>query len=92
MKPNVELVLAAEPDLIIASSLSPSNLELREAFGRAGIPAAYFDVSSLQDYLDLLELFTRLTGHPENYQKYGADVLEQRSSYVLAAVLCANCG
>ena len=89
MKPNVELVLAAEPDLIIASSLSPSNLELREAFGRAGIPAAYFDVSSLQDYLDLLELFTRLTGHPENYQKYGADVLEQiaatRTKYTIGA-------
>ena len=89
MKPNVELVLAAEPDLIIASSLSPSNLELREAFGRAGIPAAYFDVSSFQDYLDLLELFTRLTGHPENYQKYGADVLEQiaatRTKYTIGA-------
>lgn len=77
MKPNVELVLAAEPDLIIASSLSPSNLELREAFGRAGIPAAYFDVSSFQDYLDLLELFTRLTGHPENFEQYGAAVQEQ---------------
>ena len=89
MKPNVELVLAAEPDLIIASSLSPSNLELREIFGQAGIPAAYFDVSSLQDYLDLLELFTRLTGHPENYQKYGADVLEQiaatRTKYTIGA-------
>ena len=77
MKPNVELVLAAEPDLIIASSLSPSNLELREAFGRAGIPAAYFDVSSFQDYLDLLELFTRLTGHPERYAQYGTAVQEQ---------------
>ena len=43
MKPNVELVLGAQPDLIIASSLSPSNLELQETFQRAGIPAAYFD-------------------------------------------------
>ena len=58
MKPSAELVLGAEPDLVIASSLSPSNLELQETFQRAGIPAAYFDVSSFQDYLDLLELFT----------------------------------
>ena len=77
MKPNGELVLAAEPDLIIASSLSPSNLELKETFDRAGIPAAYFDVSSFQDYLDLLELFTRLTGCPENFEKYGTAVKAQ---------------
>ena len=77
MKPNVELVLGAEPDLIIASSLSPSNLELKETFDHAGIPAAYFDVSSFQDYLDLLELFTRLTGHPERYAQYGTAVQEQ---------------
>lgn len=77
MKPNVELVLAAEPDLVIASSLSPSNVELKETFGLAGIPAAYFDVSSFQDYLDLLELFTRLTGHPERYEQYGTAVQEQ---------------
>ncbi len=74
MKPNGELVLGAEPDLIVASSLSPSNLELKETFDRAGIPAAYFDVSSFQDYLDLLALFTQLTGHPENYETCGTDV------------------
>lgn len=77
MKPNVELVLGAQPDLVIASSLSPSNLELQETFRRAGIPAAYFDVSSFQDYLDLLNLFTRLTGHPENYETYGSAVKKQ---------------
>ncbi|MCI9156920.1 MAG: ABC transporter substrate-binding protein [Lawsonibacter sp.] len=77
MKPSGELVLGAEPDLIIASSLSPSNLELQETFQRAGIPAAYFDVSSFQDYLNLLELFTRLTGHPENFETYGAAVKER---------------
>lgn len=77
MKPNGELVLGAQPDLVIASSLSPSNLELQETFQRAGIPAAYFDVSSFRDYLDLLDLFTRLTGHPENYETYGTAVKAQ---------------
>lgn len=77
MKPSGELVLAARPDLILASSLSPSNLELQETFQRAGIPAAYFNVDSFQDYLDLLDLFTGLTGHPENYEAYGTAVREQ---------------
>ena len=83
MKPNGELVLGAEPDLIVASSLSPSNLELKETFDRAGIPAAYFDVSSFQDYLDLLALFAQLTGHPENYETYGADVKIQVDGAVM---------
>ena len=83
MKPNVELVLGAEPDLVIASSLSPSNLELKETFDRAGIPAAYFDVSSFQDYLDLLALFAQLTGPPENYETYGADVKIQVDGAVM---------
>ena len=83
MKPNVELVLGSEPDLIIASSLSPSNLELKETFDNAGIPAAYFDVSSFQDYLDLLDLFTRLTGHPERYAQYGTAVQEQVDGAIL---------
>ncbi len=83
MKPNVELVLGAEPDLVIASSLSPSNLELKETFDRAGIPSAYFDVSSFQDYLDLLALFAQLTGHPENYETYGTDVKIQVDGAVM---------
>ena len=77
MKPNAELVLGAQPDLVIASSLSPSNLELKETFARAGIPTAYFDVSSFQDYLDLLALFTQLTGCPERYEQYGTAVKAQ---------------
>ena len=77
MKPNVELVLGAEPDLIIASSLSPSNLELQETFQRAGIPAAYFDVSNMDDYLDLRLLFNQLTGFHQDYQEYGPPILEQ---------------
>ena len=77
MRPNVELVLAAQPDFVLASSISSSNLELRDTFAQAGIPAAYFDVASFEDYLSLLELCTRLTGHPENYERYGTTVKGQ---------------
>lgn len=83
MSPSAELVLAARPDLILASAISSSNLELRETFDRAGIPAAYFDVASFDDYLALLELCTRLTGCPGNYQRYGAEV-EARVDAALA--------
>ncbi|MDE6922843.1 MAG: ABC transporter substrate-binding protein [Oscillospiraceae bacterium] len=74
MKPSAELVLAARPDFILASSISSSNLELQETFRQAGIPAAYFDVASFDDYLELLELCARLTGCPDRYELYGAQV------------------
>lgn len=74
MSPSAELVLAARPDFILASSISSSNLELQETFRQAGIPAAYFDVASFDDYLELLELCARLTGCPERYELYGAQV------------------
>ena len=40
-------------------------------------------MSSFQDYLDLLALFTQLTGHPENYETYGTAVQEQVDGAIL---------
>lgn len=77
MKPSGELVLAARPDLVIASSLSPSNLELKETFDRAGIPAAYFDVDSAESFLDLLSVFCTLTGHTEISEQYAVQIRGQ---------------
>lgn len=75
--PNVELILGTEPDLILASSNTSANLELLDTFTQSGIPAAYFDVLSFEDYLNLLDLCTRLTGHPEHFETYGTAVKEQ---------------
>lgn len=77
MKPSLELILAAQPDLVIASSISPSNLEMKEAFDQAKIPAAYFDVASFDDYLALLEICTRLTGKTENFASFGTEIQER---------------
>ena len=76
-EPNLELLLARQPDLILASSNTAADLELRDTFRQAGIPAAYFDIQTVQDYLNMLDICTRLTGCPENYQRYGLDVLAQ---------------
>ncbi len=75
--PNVELLLGAEPDFIMASSNTSANLELLDTFEQSGIPTAYFDILSFDDYLELLELCARLTGHPENFETYGAAVQAQ---------------
>lgn len=76
-EPNVELLLAAEPDLVLGSTKTEADLELLEQLEQSGIPAAYFDVSSFADYLRMLEICTRLTGCPENYEAYGTRVQAQ---------------
>ena len=76
-EPNLEVLLAAEPDLILASVNTAANLELKEPRARAGIPAAYFEVDCFDDYLRMLEICTRLTGQPERYETYGTAVRAQ---------------
>ncbi len=73
-EPNLELLLAAEPDLILASVNTQADLDLMDTFEEAGIPAAYFDIQTLEDYLNMLDICTRLTGQTENYALYGTDV------------------
>lgn len=72
--PNLELLLAAEPDFVIGSTKTEADLELLETLEESGIPAAYFNVSSFEDYLRMLEICARLTGCPENYEEYGVKV------------------
>lgn len=76
-EPNLELLLEAEPDLVLASCNTAADVELLETFEDAGIPAVYFEVDNFQDYLRMLEVCTQLTGCPENYQTYGVQVREQ---------------
>lgn len=76
-EPSLEALLAAEPDLILASVNTAADLELRDTFAQTGIPAAYFEVDCFDDYLRMLEVCTRLTGRPERYETYGESVRAQ---------------
>ena len=72
--PSLETLLAAEPDLVLASVNTAANLELEDVLESAGITVAYFDVQGFEDYLNMLDICTMLTGARENYQTYGLDV------------------
>ena len=76
-EPNLEVLLAARPDLVIGSVTTAADLELESTLAQAGIPVAYFDVDGFDDYLRMLEICTRLTGRPENYALYGENVAAQ---------------
>ena len=76
-EPNVEKLLAAEPDFVLGSTKTAADVELMGLLEQSSIPVAYFDISSFEDYLRMLEVCTQLTGCPERYTQYGADVQSQ---------------
>ena len=76
-EPNLEELIAADPDFILASSNTTSNVELLPSFESLGVPTAYFGVNSFKDYLRMLEVCTMITGQEENYQTCGLDVQAQ---------------
>lgn len=75
-KPNTELLIAASPDLVIASAKNDAQKDLKNVLDDAGIPTAYFDVSSFEDYLRVLKIFTQLTQNENAYKKYGEDLAD----------------
>lgn len=77
MSTSVEDLLASEPDLVLASTNTSSNLEMQSILESASIPVAYFGVDTFEDYLRVLKVCTDLTGCPENYETYGTQVAQQ---------------
>lgn len=69
---NMELLLKAEPDLVIYSTELAGQVECAETLRNVGIPAAGFRVDTFDEYLDMLMICTKLTERPERYDLYGA--------------------
>ena len=69
--PNLELIFSANPDFVIASASTSSNVEMLETLETAGITVAYFDVDNFEDYLAMLNICTDITGRKDLYERNG---------------------
>lgn len=74
---SLELLLAAQPDFIIASANTRQNLEWRETLEATGIPTAYFNVSDFESYLHMLKICTDITGRGDLYETNGTAVKDR---------------
>lgn len=77
LNPNTELLIAAQPDFVIASCNTDSNIALMSTLENAGITVAYFDVSNFSQYLNMLDHCTMITGRRDLYKTNGEDVKAQ---------------
>ncbi len=75
--PSLESLFKANPDFVIASASTASNVEMKDALENAGITVAYFDVDCFEDYLRMLDICTDITGRKDLYEKNGLHIRAQ---------------
>ena len=59
--PSLELLLSADPQFVIASASTASNVDMLEVLEAAGITVAYFDVDHFEDYLNMLKKYSNIS-------------------------------
>ena len=75
--PSLELLISADPDLVIASASTASNVEMKETLEAMGITVAYFDVDNFEDYLNMLNICTDITARKDLYEQNGLAIKAQ---------------
>ena len=75
--PSLERLISSDPDFVIASASTASNVEMKESLEAMGIAVAYFDVDNFEDYLDMLNVCTDITGRKDLYEQNGLRIKEQ---------------
>lgn len=85
---NLEAIIALNPDFVIMTSGTggrggdSSQADLRDALVSSGIPVAYFQVTTFDDYKRLMRTFTDITGREDLYEQNAAGVAEAIDSIV----------
>ena len=69
--PALEALISSQPQLVIASASTAADLELRQPLEQMNIPVLYFDVDNFEDYLDMLDICTDITGRKDLYEQNG---------------------
>ncbi len=80
--PSLELLISSNPDFVIASASTASNVEMKDALEMMGIAVAYFDVDNFDDYLDMLNICTDITGQKDLYEKNGLELKSKIESII----------
>ena len=73
-EPSLETILAADLDLVILMSSLPNHRAMAETLDKTGIAYAYFDVENFADYLELIKVFTDITGRADLYEANAASI------------------
>lgn len=78
---NLESILDLDPDFVIMTGISDgkhatgvSQEDMETALGEAGVPVAFFKVTTFADYERVMGIFCQITGRDDLYQQHVAAV------------------
>ncbi|MCF0134835.1 MAG: ABC transporter substrate-binding protein [Lachnospiraceae bacterium] len=77
---DLEILTAAEPDLVIVTADLAGQVEILELLKEIGIPAAAMKEDTYEDYLQLLRIFADINGTAEPAMARAAEVTEHITS------------
>lgn len=83
--PNIEVIFEIAPDFVILSPDIAAHLKIAEQLQAAGIACAFFRQESWQEYLHILDIFTRLLHTQEVYTRE-AEALQKQIDTVLSSL------
>lgn len=75
--PGFEALLSSDPDFVIASASTAADVDMKEQLENIGITVAYFDVDNFDDYLEMLDICTDITGRKDLYEQNGLNVKKE---------------
>ncbi|MCR5606862.1 MAG: ABC transporter substrate-binding protein [Treponema sp.] len=74
MKPNKELLISGDYDFVIMSANISGHKALEELLTSMNIPCAYFRIETFADYMNMMEICSKITGDSDSYKKNALDV------------------
>ncbi|HZK25356.1 MAG TPA: ABC transporter substrate-binding protein [Oscillospiraceae bacterium] len=66
--PNLEKIIAMQPDLIIMTSTMAAHREIKDVFAQNKIETLYCEFYDYQDFFENLDVFTRITGRRDIFE------------------------
>ncbi len=75
--PSVETMLAEEVDFVVLSASIAGHVDMEQTLENAGVTTAYFEVETFDDYDEMMQIFTDITGRKDLYEKNVTDVRAQ---------------
>lgn len=90
--PNLEALLALEPDFVLLSADVAGQAELGDVLSEAGIPNALFSTKDYRSYMDMISIFTQLTGRDDLYAREVETVQAPIEEMIAWAQANANAG
>ena len=74
--PNVEEILSLSPDFVLLSPDIENHLKITEILRDTNIAHAYFKVEYFEDYLNMLDICSNITGNKDLYKEHGLKIKE----------------